>query len=156
MTDDATPPADLPAPVPTPTTEASTAQMPAIEPLSEPLNEPEIVEIETENPAQPAPPASAPPTPPPTSQTAPAAGKAKADTRELLAKANTKKKMNKEAKLEKILAALAQQGRLSNDDVQKLLKCSDATATRHLSALVKQGKVRKEGKTGAHVVYVRV
>ena len=46
--------------------------------------------------------------------------------------------------------------KVSNADVEKLLRVSDATATRYLSALQKQGKIRKVGKTGRSVFYAKV
>lgn len=69
-------------------------------------------------------------------------------------KANTQKKENKATKLEKVLGALIERGQLTNDDVQALVKCSGVIATRYLSELLKQGKIKKVGTTGAHVVYV--
>jgi len=45
--------------------------------------------------------------------------------------------------------------KITNDDVEKLLHCSDATARRYLNELVKQGKLKRVGETGAGVVYVK-
>ena len=44
---------------------------------------------------------------------------------------------------------------IANDDVQKALSISDATATRYLDELEKIGVIRQVGKTGAGVVYRR-
>ncbi len=44
---------------------------------------------------------------------------------------------------------------ITNDDVQKALGISDATATRYLDELEKIGVIRQIGKTGAGVVYRR-
>ncbi len=65
----------------------------------------------------------------------------------LLQKAKEKIQFRKRAKLEKIMAAASasSQGKITNNDVQKLLRCSDATATRYLSELVKQGRLRRVG-----------
>lgn len=41
-------------------------------------------------------------------------------------------------------------------EVEKLLRISDATATRYLDILEKEGKIRQEGKTGKYVVYVKI
>ncbi len=132
---------------PVESTPASTAQMPAIEPLSEPLPAPEM--------APPAAPATPPPTPSHTAAPQPPVSTPATNLpRELLATANLKKKVSKEEKLEKIMTALAKTGRITNDDVQALLKCSDATATRYLAELVRRGRIKKVGTTGAHVVYV--
>ena len=35
-----------------------------------------------------------------------------------------------------------------NDEVEKFLYVSDATATRHLSQFEKKGKIKQNGKTG--------
>ena len=63
----------------------------------------------------------------------------------------------KEENLKKILTAFAQasasQGKLSNDDVQKLLGVSDATATRYLEELERSGQIRQIGRTGRSVTY---
>ena|SRR3989344_4057129 len=63
----------------------------------------------------------------------------------------------KEENLKKILTAFARasasQGKLSNDDVQKLLGVSDATATRYLEELERSGKIRQIGSTGRSVTY---
>ena len=45
--------------------------------------------------------------------------------------------------------------KITNDDVEKAVKCSDRSATRYLEELVKQGKIKKVGTTGAGVVYVK-
>lgn len=50
----------------------------------------------------------------------------------------------------------AQNGRVANDDIENLLGVSDATATRYLDELEKEGSIRQVGKTGRHVYYERV
>jgi Fic family protein len=42
---------------------------------------------------------------------------------------------------------------IANNEVEKLLGVSDASATRYLDELEKQGKVEQIGKTGKHVKY---
>jgi hypothetical protein len=68
---------------------------------------------------------------------------------QLLAKAKEKIQFRKRRKLEKIvqMAAFlqAQDKKITNNDVQKLLRVSDATATRYLSQLVKEGRLRRTG-----------
>lgn len=71
---------------------------------------------------------------------------------DLLQKAKEKIQFRKRAKLEKIMAlaqnkatANAGQAKISNNDVEKLLRVSDATATRYLAELVKQGRLRLMG-----------
>ena len=43
--------------------------------------------------------------------------------------------------------------RVKNDDVQELLGVSDATATRYLDEMEKDGKIRQVGEAGRHVYY---
>lgn len=61
-------------------------------------------------------------------------------------------------KAEKILAFLdgREDGekKVTNNDVEKLLGVSDATATRYLSKLEGEGKIRQIGTTGQSVYYV--
>lgn len=51
--------------------------------------------------------------------------------------------IGKRAKLDKILAEAKKKHSITNDGVEKLLRVSDATATRYLSQLVKEGKLRR-------------
>lgn len=44
---------------------------------------------------------------------------------------------------------------ISNDDVQKALGVSDATATRYLDSLQKSGDIVQVGRTGSGVMYRR-
>ena len=62
----------------------------------------------------------------------------------------------KRKKRDKIMQALNTRNKITNDEVEKLLHVSDATATRYLSALEKEGKIRQVGRTGAGVVYTKV
>ena len=75
--------------------------------------------------------------------------------RELLAKAQAAIQNRKAKKLEKILEFLNVKGKITNDEVEKLLHVSDATATRYLSALEKQSKIKQVGKTGTGVEYIK-
>ncbi|HEY4474041.1 MAG TPA: winged helix-turn-helix transcriptional regulator [Candidatus Paceibacterota bacterium] len=135
-------PAEAPAPMlesvsPQATvSESQTAQIPANEPIaptSEPLPEP-------------APQLSAP-----VSVVAPVLHL----VRDLAAKARAVIQSRKRAKLEKILAAIAAKGSITNDEVEKLLHVSDATATRYLAQLEKEGKISQIGKTGKSVKYTK-
>ncbi len=54
------------------------------------------------------------------------------------------------------MQALNTKNKITNDEVEKLLRVSDATATRYLSALEKEGKIRQVGKTGHGVVYSKI
>ena len=75
--------------------------------------------------------------------------------RDLLKIARAKIQTNKQQKLEKILGLFATKEKITNNDVEKLLRCSDATARRYLNELTKQGKIKRIGATGAGVVYVK-
>lgn len=142
---EATKPVETPSPVPTeqPAPKTPTAQIPASEPLPP---EPEPI-APTPTPAPP-PPASAP-----TSTTSP---QATHPARDLLVKARATIQDRKRKKLEKILEALTVKGKITNDEVEKLLHVSDATATRYLSALEKEGKIQQVGRTGKAVEYTRI
>jgi len=48
------------------------------------------------------------------------------------------------------------QSKITNDEVEKFLHVSDATASRYLSQLEKEGKIKQHGKTGAGVSYSRI
>lgn len=63
----------------------------------------------------------------------------------LLIKAQAKIQFNKEKKLEKIIQLAQKKKTITNDDVQKLLRISDATATRYLVKLVQQGRLTRIG-----------
>ena len=86
--------------------------------------------------------------------------------RDVLTKARATIQDRKHKKLEKILEALdgkgpttlklRRAGKITNDEVEKLLHVSDATATRYLSALEKEGKIQQVGKTGKAVEYTRI
>jgi ribosomal protein S25 len=126
--------------------EAPTAQIPANEPLSP---EPEPIVI---------PPFENSPTPAPAS-----APEARTDSthspqggRDLLVKARASIQDRKRKKLQKILELLDAKKKVTNDEVEKLLHVSDATATRYLSALEKQGTIKQVGRTGKAVVYTRI
>lgn len=54
-----------------------------------------------------------------------------------------------------ILQLLAQQTEITNNDVEKLLAVSDATATRYLDALEQAGDITQKGKTGRNVYYIK-
>src|SRR3989344_6982590 len=156
-----------------PPAETQTAQIPASEPIgleSAPVDgplppEPPPSHEATEGQSEPNAPA---PEPPQTAASAPATS-ATAPThpvRGLLVKARATIQDRKRKKLEKILEALdgkgpttlklRRAGKITNDEVEKLLHVSDATATRYLSALEKQGKIQQVGKTGKAVTYTRI
>ena len=76
--------------------------------------------------------------------------------RDFLNKARIATQDRKRKKRDKILQALATKNKITNDEVEKLLHVSDATATRYLSALEKENKIKQIGKTGTAVVYQKI
>lgn len=66
--------------------------------------------------------------------------------RSFLARALESIQFRKRAKLDKILKLAAEKHSIANDQVEKLLRVSDATATRYLAQLVKEGRLQKIGK----------
>lgn len=62
-----------------------------------------------------------------------------------LAKALEKIQFKKRAKLDKIMKFAQDKKSITNDQVEKLLHISDATATRYLSELVKQSRLKRTG-----------
>jgi hypothetical protein len=103
------------------------------------------------------------PTPPPVS--APASMPAKAPVtvtpprnlgRLFLEKAKAVIQLRKQKKLVKIMGLFVKKSHITNDEVEKLLHVSDATATRYLSHLEQQGKIKQTGKTGHAVSYTKL
>ncbi len=64
----------------------------------------------------------------------------------LLVKAKEKIQFRKRKKLEKILELVKVQGKVTNQMVEKCVKCSHATATRYLVQLVNENKLKRSGK----------
>lgn len=56
------------------------------------------------------------------------------------------KKKKRESRLEKILAYARAKEKITNDEIQKLLRVSDATATRYAEELIRRGFLRKAGR----------
>lgn len=73
----------------------------------------------------------------------------------LLEKAKATILLRKQKKLLKIMTLFEKKDHITNDEVEKLLHVSDATATRYLSELEKQGRIVQHGKTGHAVSYMR-
>lgn len=70
--------------------------------------------------------------------------------------ANETRQEKKREKVDKILEMFSGLKEITNDEVEKLLHVSDATATRYLEQLEKEGKVKQVGKTGKGVKYQRI
>ncbi len=64
--------------------------------------------------------------------------------------------MRKRKKLDKILTLFETKKEIANDEVEKLLHVSDATATRYLEILEREGRITQLGQRGRGVRYVRV
>ena len=92
----------------------------------------------------------------PPSSAAPAQTGILRTARDLLAKARVTMQDRKRKKRDKIMQALTKKNKITNDEVEKLLHVSDATAERYLSALVKEGKIKQDRKTGAGVSYQKI
>ncbi len=121
----------------------STAQIPPNEPLPP---EPEPFDSAQDKPtATPEPPSAAASTPAPAHP-----------IRDFLNKARIATQDRKRKKRDRIMLALNTKNKITNDEVEKLLHVSDATATRYLSALEKENKIKQVGKTGTGVVYSKI
>ena len=84
-------------------------------------------------------------------------------TAELLTKARAKIQDTKRKKLDRIMTLFEKQKngstgspQVTNDEVEKLLHVSDATATRYLDTLEKENRIKQTGKTGAAVFYEKI
>ncbi|MFA6076822.1 MAG: winged helix-turn-helix transcriptional regulator [Candidatus Paceibacterota bacterium] len=80
----------------------------------------------------------------------------KSFVRELLITARNAIQFRKRKKLDKVMSLFLKQSKITNDEVEKFLHVSDATATRYLSQLEKEGKIKQNGKTGHMVSYFRI
>ena len=76
--------------------------------------------------------------------------------RELLISARNAIQFRKRKKLDRVMSLFLQQSKITNDEVEKFLHVSDATATRYLSQLEQEGKIKQNGRTGAGVSYSRI
>ncbi|MSU74267.1 HTH domain-containing protein [Candidatus Kaiserbacteria bacterium] len=125
------------------TSATQTAQIPPNEPLPP---EPEPFDSAQDKPIAPEPPSSAASTPAVPTHS----------IRDLLSRARIAIQDRKRKKRDKIMQILNTKSKITNDEVEKLLHVSDATATRYLSALEKEGKIKQIGKTGHGVVYSKI
>jgi predicted HTH transcriptional regulator len=76
--------------------------------------------------------------------------------RQLLNKAQEAIQFRKRKKLDKIMSMFETKSKITNDEVEKLLHVSDATATRYLTILKQENKIKQEGKTGKSVFYSKI
>lgn len=120
------------------TPEPETAQIPVNEPLEESKPEAKIPEPEPE-------------------KEKPRISYLKSQkAKELLVMARNAIQFRKRKKLDKVMSLFLQHSKITNDEVEKFLHVSDATATRYLSQLEKEGKIKQNGKTGKGVSYSRI
>lgn len=145
--------ADAGVSVETPTSTATTVETPAAALQPPTPVSPEIPEpAPTPAPAAPeAPPVETPtpeiPQPAPAPQPVPPTNPIAAVTiKDRLYAALEKVQFRKRARLEKILVLAKAKRSIKNDDVEKLLRVSDATASRYLRQLVQEGKLKRSGK----------
>jgi predicted HTH transcriptional regulator len=83
-------------------------------------------------------------------------GRAKRTRAEQIAELNAIRDVERQAALERIMALYDQRHELTNDDVQEALAISDATATRYLDELEREGRIKQVGETGRGVMYWKV
>src|SRR3989338_7749964 len=118
--------------------EPETAQIPGNEPLEEPETETKTPEPESE-------------------KEKPRVSYLKSQKwNELLVMARNAMQFRKRKKLDRVMSLFLQQSKITNNEVEKFLHISDATATRYLSQLEKEGKIKQNGKTGHTVSYSRI
>ncbi len=82
--------------------------------------------------------------------------KSKTLARELLVKARNMIQFRKRKKLDKVMTLFLKKQKITNDEVEKFMHVSDATATRYLSQLEKENKIKQSGKTGKFVFYSKI
>ena len=71
-----------------------------------------------------------------------------------LDQAQAARQAKKEKAKQQILQLFQNKEQVTNNDVEKLVGVSDATATNYLQELEKQGKIEQKGKTGRGVFYI--
>jgi len=135
---------------------------PVPEPVStpEPIPEPVAASAPSSDEPKPEPPPVIEPTPAPeptpVSTSSPQAPVIQTSlARELLVKAREVIQFRKRKKLEKIMSLFLKKQTITNDDVQKLVYVSDATATRYLDQLEQEGKIKHEN-AGKYLSYSRI
>jgi len=129
--------------------EKSAPNEPNSEPVSEPKQAPELATAQI--------PVNEPLEEPEHSQAKPVSVNSKSSlARELLITARNAIQFRKRKKLDRVMSLFLQKSKITNDEVEKFLHVSDATATRYLSILEKEGKIKQSGKTGHSVFYSRI
>ncbi|NVN96557.1 MAG: hypothetical protein HXX18_14905 [Bacteroidetes bacterium] len=67
--------------------------------------------------------------------------------KETLALANKKRKEQMMKRVYRVMDLFKKKQKIKNDDVEKFIHTDDSTATKYLNILVKEGKIKEEGKT---------
>lgn len=129
--------------------EGSTDVAPVAEPASEVAPETPPSTKPAPSPVPPTPEAQAVPAP------VPVVVVKRNDVREYLVMALDKIRGKKAKKLAKIMDELAKTGSITNDQVEKLIHCSHASASRYLDILQAQGKIVAHGTVGHAVRYTK-
>ena len=141
------------------TLETLTAQIPVNEPLaSEPTSAPDSSEAKPEIKPEPKVEEvkSEPKLIPEVIPVVAVISKSKSLARELLVKARNMIQFRKRKKLDKVMTLFLKKQKITNDEVEKFMHVSDATATRYLSQLEKENKIKQTGKTGKSVSYSKL
>lgn len=128
------------------------AENPKVEPISEPAQTPETrtAQIPVNEPLASEPEVKSEPLKPePETFSQPKISLA----RELLVKARNMIQFRKRKKLDRVMTLFLKKSKITNDEVREFLHVSDATATRYLSQLEQEGKIKQNGKTGHMVSY---
>ena len=149
-TTEATPVAQVETPAPAPVVETST-------PAPTPIPEPVVTQTQTSTPAT----STSTPAQVVASVVAPVVAPVVAQTftksiRELFTKAQLAIQNRKRKKLDRVMNLFAKQTSITNNEVEKLLHISDATATRYLSTLEKEGKIKQNTKKGHATSYSKI
>jgi len=147
---------------------------PSPEPVSEPIETPEsgTAQISTNEPLK-SKPEELPPSASLPEEKPPASPELKSQTltsteamppvvssfnhmRKLQVKEQLAIKNKKRKKLDLVMTLFLKKSKITNDEVEKFLHVSDATATRYLSQLEKEGKIKQNGKIGKNVFYSKI
>ena len=142
--------------------EKSAPSEPSPEPVSEPVEvpEPQTAQIPGNEPLPEQETKTSEPEPKPQTsyeQAEPVRAQPKlSNARQLLVLARNSIQFRKRKKLDRALSMFLKHSKITNDEVEKFLHVSDATATRYLSQLEKEGKIKQNGKIGKGVSYSRI
>ncbi|MFA6529226.1 MAG: hypothetical protein WCT46_06875 [Candidatus Gracilibacteria bacterium] len=131
--------------------EPPTAQISTNEPLTKTEELPPSASLPEEKP-----PASREPKPRTLTEATPPIASSSDHMRELQVKEQLAIKNKKRKKLDLVMTLFLKQSKITNDEVEKFLHVSDATATRYLSILKKENKIKQVGKTGKGVSYSKI